>query len=157
MAAIIVIETFFHKEGVVTDWEQRLSGVGCRITTSRRAVANVLMQANAPLSPQEILRQAQGYHAQLGLVTVYRTLDLLTKLDLVRRIHCEDGCHGYLPASPGHHHAVICEHCGRAVEFPGGGDLDALVERVRRDTGYKVNDHLLQLAGVCPECQRSKA
>ena len=138
----------------MVEWEVCLSEAGYRITASRRAVMAVLIQDNAPLSPQEILEQARAVHAGLGLVTVYRTLNLLTDLDLVRRIHREDGCHGYVLASPGHHHAVICHNCGRAVEFTGKNDIDALIAQVERRTGYRVDDHLLQLSGLCPDCQR---
>jgi len=140
----------------MSEWEQDLVKAGCRITAPRRAVIQTLLEADGPLSPQEIREQAQAVHRKLGLVTVYRTLNLLTGLNLVRRVHREDGCHGYLPASPGHRHALICQDCGRAVEFPGGDDIHSLVERVEARTGYLVDDHLLQLFGQCPNCQEAK-
>ncbi|MDY7080174.1 MAG: Fur family transcriptional regulator [Chloroflexota bacterium] len=140
----------------MTEWEQSLTDAGCRITASRRAVMQVLAQADAPLSPYEIMRQAQAVHRKLGLVTVYRTLNLLAEMKLVRRIHLDDGCHGYLTASPGHRHALICQSCGRAVEFPGEDDLHTLIGRVEAGTGYRVDDHLLQLFGLCPSCQETE-
>jgi len=142
---------------MMTEWEQRLADTGRRVTASRRAVMQVLMKAKAPLPPQEILEQAQAVHRTLGLVTVYRTLNLLAKLKLVRRVHREGGCHGYLPASPGHRHALICQRCGRAVEFPGEDDLHELIGRVEARTGYRVDDHLLQLLGRCPDCREAEA
>jgi len=137
----------------MTEWESRLVAAGCRITSPRQAVMSALMGASAPLSPQEILVRARAAHRRLGLVTVYRTLNLLSELDLVRRIHRSDGCHGYLPASPGHRHALICQSCERSVEFPGEDDIHNLIERVEARTGYEVADHLLQLLGLCPDCQ----
>ena len=137
----------------MTDWEILLARSGCRITAPRRAVIQVLETAITPLQPQEILDAARLIHENLGLVTVYRTLNLLTELNLVRRVHRDDGCHGYFRASPGHHHAVICERCGAAVEFAGDDDLDRLVARVQSGTGYRIDDHLLQLYGICPDCQ----
>ena len=134
-------------------WEQCLADAGCRITVPRRAVMQVLQKASVPLSPREILEQGKQVYRGLGLVTVYRTVNLLAELNLVRRVHREDGCHGYLLASPGHRHALICQCCGRAVEFPGEDDLHALIERVEARTGYRVDDHLLQLLGLCPDCQ----
>ena len=134
-------------------WEQCLADAGCRITAPRRAVMQVLQKASVPLSPREILEQGKRVCRKLGLVTVYRTVNLLAELNLVRRVHREDGCHGYLLASPGHRHALICQCCGRAVEFPGEDDLHALIERVEAGTGYRVDDHLLQLLGLCPDCQ----
>jgi len=139
------------------EWEQCLADAGCRITASRRAVVQVLQEARAPLLPQEILEQGQRIHRKLGLVTVYRTLALLTQFDLVRRVHRENGCHGYVMASPGHRHHVVCQRCGSAVEFPGEDDIHVLIERVEAGTGYRVEDHLLQLFGLCPDCQEQKA
>jgi Fur family ferric uptake transcriptional regulator len=112
-----------------------------------------LQQAHAPVLPQEILEQGRRLHHKLGLVTVYRTLALLAELNLVRRIHRENGCHGYVLASPGHRHTLICQGCERAVEFPGEDDIHALIGRVEAETGYQVADHLLQLFGLCPQCQ----
>ena len=117
----------------------------------------VLLETEAPLSPQEIFERGGAIHPRLGLVTVYRTLVLLEELNLVRRIHRDDGCHGYLSSSPGHRHVLICSGCGRAVEFPGGDDLRVLIEQVETGTGYRVNDHLLQLFGLCPDCHEAGA
>ena len=139
------------------DWEASLTAAGYRITASRRAVIQTLTQTDIPLSPQEIFEQARKVHRRLGLVSVYRTLDLFSELDLVRRVHRQDGCHGYLLASPGHRHALICQRCGRAVEFPGEDDLHELIGRVEATTGYKVDDHLLQLFGLCPDCQSAES
>ena len=137
----------------MTEWESRLADAGCRITAPRQAIMGVLANAAAPLSPQEVMQQARQTHSKLGLVTVYRTLNVLSELDLVRRVHLDGGCHGYLPASPGHRHALICQGCARAVEFPGEDDIRALIERVEARTGYRVDHHLLQLLGLCPSCQ----
>ena len=138
----------------MSSWEQSLSVADCRITAPRRAVIQALLEAEAPLTPHDILARARATHRTLGLVTVYRTLSLLAELELVRRVHMEDGCHAYLSASPGHSHVVICQRCGRATEFPGGDDLVALKARVEAATGYSVDDHLLQFAGLCPGCQQ---
>jgi len=138
------------------EWEAKLTEAGYRITAARRAVMQVLLLATAPLSPQELHTRGRAIHPALGLVSVYRTLDLLEQLELVRRVHLDDGCHGYLLASPGHRHALLCRCCGQAVEFPGGEDLSALIAEVQRSTGYRVEDHLLQLIGLCPACQVQK-
>ncbi len=135
-------------------WEETLTQAGCRITLPRRVVMEVLVHTEMPLSPQEIFEQGKGLYLRLGLVTVYRTLELFEAFDLVRRVHREDGCHGYLLASPGHRHVVICQECGRAVEFAGQDDLEALVAQVESKTGYRVESHLLQLFGCCPDCRQ---
>jgi Fur family ferric uptake transcriptional regulator len=137
-------------------WEERLSGAGRRITAPRRAVMAVLQEADVPLSPQEICERGGAVHPTLGLTTVYRTVALLAQLGVVRRVHRSDGCHGYVATSPGHRHHVLCEMCGRAAEFPGSEDLTALIRQVERSTAFRVEAHLLQLFGMCPDCQRRR-
>ena len=135
-------------------WMAHLSEAGYRITTPRKAIAEALLDAEVPLSAHEVLARAQACHEQLGLVTVYRTLDLYEELGLVCRVHLKEGCHGYVATTPGHRHVLLCQRCGRSVEFAGGGDLDVLVADLERRTGYHVRDHLLQLFGLCPDCRR---
>jgi len=134
-------------------WEERLSDAGFRITASRRAVIQVLQEADAPLVPQDILERGGGLHPELGLTTVYRTVALLAELDLVRRVHWSDGCHAYVAASPGHRHHVVCRECGRSVEFPGSDEVAALIADVERATDYRIEEHLLQLFGICAACR----
>lgn len=134
------------------DWERRLAEAGYRLTAARRAVIQALVATKAPLSPQEVWQSGQSLQPALGLASVYRTLGLLEELSLVHRVHQDDGCHGYMPASPGHQHTIVCRSCGRAVEFPGSEDLEGLIAQVQQETGYRVEDHLLQLVGLCPVC-----
>jgi Fur family ferric uptake transcriptional regulator len=135
------------------DWEEQLSQAGWRITMPRRVVMRVLERAARPLSPQEIHARGRRLHRSLGLVSVYRALMVLERAGLVRRVHREDRCDGYVLASPGHHHLLVCRRCGRAVEFPGAEDLSGLIAQVEQRTGFRVEDHLLQLVGLCGPCR----
>ena len=134
-------------------WEEQLSRAGWRITRPRRVVMRVLERAARPLSPQEIHARGRRLHRSLGLVSVYRALMVLERARLVRRVHREDRCDGYVLASPGHHHLLVCRRCGRAVEFPGAEDLSGLIAQVEQRTGFRVEDHLLQLVGLCAPCR----
>ena len=129
-----------------------LAGAGYRITQPRLAVIRALLEDDGHLNPAEVRARACTYHPGVGLVTVYRTLDLLGQMGFVRRIHAEDGCHGYAAASHGHRHHLVCRSCGATVEFEGC-DLSPFLERVSRETGYAIDDHLLELVGVCSTCQ----
>jgi Fur family ferric uptake transcriptional regulator len=87
------------------------------------------------------------------LVTVYRTLALLSALGYVRRVHREDGCQGYARTELAHSHHLICRGCDQVVEFPGFESLSALIEPIERKTGFAIDDHVLELLGLCPACQ----
>jgi Fur family ferric uptake transcriptional regulator len=130
----------------------RLSEAGYRITQPRRAVIRVLLEDEGHLSPLEVHERARAYCPTVGLVTVYRSLDLLTEMGFARRIHTDDRCHGYTSTSLGHCHHLVCRHCGATVEFEGC-DLSAFLGRVSQETGYTVEDHLLELVGLCSACQ----
>lgn len=132
---------------------QRLSRAGYRITQPRRAVIRSLLEDERYSSPAEVHQRAVRHCPTVGLVTVYRTLDLLSELGFVRRIHSEDGCHGYAATNHGHRHHLICRQCGAAVEFEGC-DLSPFLARLSQETGYAIEDHLLELVGICATCQQ---
>jgi Fur family ferric uptake transcriptional regulator len=129
-----------------------LSAKGLRLTAPRRAVVEVVGGMRYSLTPREIHARARKRHSRLGLVTVYRTLEILVEAGVVCRIHREDGCHRYAPAPTAHSHHLICPGCNQVMEFDGC-DLDALLRRVARQTGYRIEGHWLELFGLCPRCQ----
>ena len=132
---------------------QQLSQVGYRITQPRRAVVRALLEDSGYASPAEIHVRARPHCPTVGLVTVYRTLDLLTEMGFVRRIHAEDGCHSYAATNHGHRHHLVCRQCGTAVEFEGC-DLSPFLSSLSQATGYVIEDHLLELTGLCANCQK---
>ncbi len=133
---------------------EALAARGYKLTQPRRAVLHVVAEAAASLSPAEIHARAQALYAQTGLVTVYRTLEVLVACGLMRKVHQAHGCHSYALASAGHAHHIICAKCHAVVEFDGC-DLTALVKRVQRHTGYTIEEHWLELFGVCPVCRKA--
>jgi Fur family ferric uptake transcriptional regulator len=135
---------------------ERLAGCGLRVTRARRAVVRALLESEGALTPAQACECARRHWPRIGLVTAYRTLELLAQLGLARRVHAADGCHGYTRASAGHHHNLICQRCGRVVEFEGC-DLSALEQRVASETGFAIHTHILELTGVCPLCQNTDA
>jgi len=136
--------------------QEKLNNKGLRLTNPRREVVAILNKAAKPLTPQAIYQNSIERKSDIGLVSVYRTLELLSDLNLVRRVHGHDGCHGYVLASPGHHHHLICRKCGKAVEFSGSADLSEFVAKIQSETDYKIDEHILQLYGICPKCQKSR-
>jgi len=140
--------------GPAAAWATHLQARGYRLTAPRRAVLQVLAEAGASLSPAQILELARRHYPRTGLVTVYRTLGVLTECGAVRKVHQHNGCHSYALASEGHAHHVICEKCHAVAEFEGC-DLETLFKAVQRRTGYKVESHWLELFGLCPDCRRT--
>ena len=128
-----------------------LRGAGYRLTQPRLAVLQVLRESDEQLSPHEIHRRGKAIYDRLGLVTVYRTLEILDDLGIARRVHTKGHCRGYARAGADQHHQV-CRCCGQVVEFPCEG-MESLVADIRQRTGFAVEEHLLELTGLCPDCQ----
>jgi Fe2+ or Zn2+ uptake regulation protein len=136
-------------------WFNLMEQNGGRLTAPRKAIVELLVSSNHALGPIEIYDLVRRQNPNVGLVTVYRTLELLTRLGLVERIHLPDGCHMILRAARGHEHAVLCTGCGRAEYFPGE-DISDWIERVSRESGFSIQSHWLQLQGLCRDCQKVK-
>lgn len=125
---------------------------GHRLTGPRMAVIEVLSEAESWLSPEVVQARANVQCPGIGLVTVYRTLGLLSDLGYVSRVHGEDGCHGYALAGAGHGHHIVCRLCRKVVDF-ADCDLEPLLQRMELETGFTIENHVLELVGLCPACQ----
>jgi Fur family transcriptional regulator, ferric uptake regulator len=133
---------------------QALRQAGYRLTQPRLAVLRVLELSGEELSPLGIYERGRAIYDRLGLVTVYRTLEILDELGVARRVHTHGRCRGYARAE-GDQHYLVCRRCGTITGFPCEG-LDPLIANVQGRTGYTVDAHLLELTGLCPECQRAR-
>jgi Fe2+ or Zn2+ uptake regulation protein len=136
--------------------ERRLAERGLRLTPQRRAVVDVLLRSHRCLSAAQVHEAARRQSRELGLMTVYRTLDILAGMGIVRRIHGSDRCEAFVSALEHHGHAVVCTSCGRASEFTQC-HLDAIVAAAASETGFTIADHFLQFSGVCGDCRAAAA
>ena len=133
-------------------WLTQLQENGYRLTEARRAVVELVANTRRSLTPLEVYDMARAQYPALGLVTVYRTLEKLEELHLVQRVHQPQGCQAFIAASQNHEHLLLCQNCGN-VTFFEGDDLDTLIQSLARKTGYRIQEHWLQLFGLCKSCK----
>ncbi len=133
-------------------WLTCLQSEGYRLTMPIRVIVEILCRSNCILGPLDLFDLGRKAYPQMGLVTVYRTLEKLEQLGLVQRVHQANNCHGYLRAAHGHEHILLCTRCGR-VEYFAGDDLNGLFEKVAQKSKFKIEEHWLQLHGLCENCQ----
>ena len=133
-------------------WRSRLKTSGYKLTGPRYYVVEILAHSDKALTALEIFNQAGLHYPTIGLVSVYRTLEKLEHLGLIQRVHSRENCHAYIAAPDGHEHLLICRSCGK-VSFFQGDDLNTLVDGVEKESGYQVQEHWLQLIGICDDCQ----
>jgi Fur family ferric uptake transcriptional regulator len=134
------------------NWLTALSENGYRLTGSRRAVVEIVAASPRALTPLEVFDLARNTYPDLGLVTVYRTLEKLEELHLIQRVHQPKGCQAFVTASQGHQHLLLCQKCG-TVTFFEGDDLENLFSAIAGRTGYQIQLHWLQLFGLCKDCR----
>ena len=123
-----------------------------KLTPQRLAVLDVISDSHDSLTPQAIFKRVKKKCPAIGLVTVYRTLEILADLHLVCRLHGDEDCRSYLMRRPtGHHHHIVCSSCGQVIDFTGC-NLDKLEKRISQQTGFKILAHLLEFSGLCRTC-----
>jgi Fur family ferric uptake transcriptional regulator len=141
----------------IEEWLDCLQSNGYRLTAPRKAIVETIATSTRVLNPFEVFELARSRYPKIGLVTVYRTIDKLEELDLIQRVHQPSGCQAFVSAFSGHQHLIICQSCGQVDFFSGETDkMGTLMADIGETSGYKINDHWLQLFGFCPDCQLKK-
>lgn len=135
--------------------QSELSRTGHRSGGARQEVMSLLAEQHCCLSATQIHDRLRADDRGVGLASVYRALDVLAQLKLVRKIDV-DGTACYEPADPSgeHHHHAICERCGRLAPFEDA-QLEQLIETIGRRLGYDIGGHDVVLRGECPDCNRA--
>jgi len=127
---------------------------GYRLTPQRHIVLKAIAASQDSLTPAAIYELVRKDHPKIGLVTVYRVINLLAELQLICQVSTGSYSKSYLMRRPtGHHHHLVCSQCGRAMDF-SDCDLSGLGQRIAQETGFKIEGHLLELYGSCPNCRK---
>jgi Fur family ferric uptake transcriptional regulator len=139
-------------------FEQALKERGLKSTSQRDDIARVFFGADRHLSVEEVYRAVKKVNPRVGYATVYRTLRLLKECGLAAERHFDDGQARYEAAEEEaqHHDHIICERCGKIVEF-ASQELERLQERIGRFLGFVIDRHRMELYGICADCREGKA
>ena len=124
---------------------------GYRLTEPRRAHARLVAAREGHFTASELVADARRNRTGVGRATVFRTLEVLEELGTVERLDLPSGDHAYVVCRRSHHHHLVCSQCGRSQEIDDAG-LRVVVGEIARRTGYRVDEHRLELFGVCPAC-----
>jgi len=139
-----------------------LRGCGRRLTEPRELVLNIVDKSDAHLSAEDVFRAVRKVNRGIGLTTVYRTLDLLVKMNLLSRYDFGDGRARYErirgTKEENHHHHLVCTSCNRVVNYRDF--IDEEVELLKKTEkglsakfNFKIKDHLIQYYGLCEKCR----
>lgn len=139
-----------HAPAAEPDLAERLRSRGLRMTAQRDHVLAAVRELGHA-TPEEINDAVPG----VDLTTVYRTLELLEELGMVRHAHLHHGAPSYRPAEDDHIH-VVCHVCGSVVDVPA--DLvNALEDRLQKDQGFRLDRSHFTVFGRCRNCLQPEA
>lgn len=149
---------FFGMAQTIKDVMRKLQEKDYKLTPQRQLVAQVLLtNTGEHLSAEEIYQSVKDLNPEIGLATVYRTLELLSELEILQKIDFGDGRARYeFREEAHHHHHLICTTCGKVEEF-GEDLLDSLEAQVSQQSGFRVTDHQVKFYGYCKDCQEKAA
>ncbi len=141
----------------IKDITETLQVGGYKLTSQRKAILNVIIEnQDDHLSCDEIYSMVREKHPDLGIATVYRTLQLFEKLEIVYRLNFDDGCSRYELTSDSkehHHHHLICLDCGKVIEVKLDL-LDTLEEEIEKEEHFTIVDHNVKFYGYCNDCKK---
>lgn len=131
---------------------RRLHGSGCKATPQRMSILQAIDGMPSQFTPQELYEHLQQTHPDIGLVTVYRTLKLLTQSGMVCRMAQNGRAQSYASHPQEHHHHLVCTGCNKVVDI-AACSLKNMEKQLARETGFAISDHHLEFTGLCRRCQ----
>lgn len=142
--------------------KQVLKEHGLKVTTQRIAILKIFREySQCHLTVEEIYDYVKKDYPDIGLATVYRTVQLLSELELIDKINLDDGYVRYeIGVMDGHkshhHHHMICLKCGTVFAFEEDM-LDSLEAHIMESQGFAVVNHEVKLFGYCITCREKNS
>jgi len=136
------------------EFEEVMQAAGVRVTRQRRRFWEWASEQKRGFTISRALSAMK--RLGIGQATVYRNTATLERLGLLRRIGNGNRSERlYCCSQPGQHHSIVCASCGLVKEFDTCG-WALLKELLRLQTGFEVQDHYMEVRGICPQCQVTK-
>ena len=147
-----------HQLFGLEDLRGKLSERGYKMTPQRKEILRIFVEHSDyhHMSAEDVYGILREKDSEIGLATVYRALDLLSKLGILVQIELGDGCTRYElnTADPNvhHHHHLICVKCKKVIEFDEDL-LDKLEATIAKKSGFQILNHEVKFFGYCKDCR----
>lgn len=130
-----------------------LEDQGQKVTEARFKVLEVFLSIERHLTAEELYREVALVYPGLGQATVFRTIKLLVAAGLAREARSDSGGRQYEHAfKHKHHDHLVCQACGKVVEF-SSPELERAQDQVYRSHGFTPLGHRMELYGLCSACK----
>ena len=137
--------------------KENLKQKGYKLTPQRRAIVDVIIEKEGEhLTAEEIYDEVKKICPDIGLATVYRTMQLLDEIGAISKLNLDDGCIRYeidLDNEGHNHHHLVCKNCGKII----GVEEDLLKDiemKIQENYKFHVVNHDLKFDGYCEDCYR---
>ena len=141
-----------------------LHEAGYRCTDQRRRVLDVLRSSHDHPTAEDIYTRLRSRGERVCIGTIYRTVELLEKIGLVRKINLGDRNRYELVKSRSdmkHHYHLVCEKCGKIMDISRdilaahAKSLEELVTEIGEVSGFQISGHQFRIFGTCRNCRSS--
>ncbi len=145
------------REELREKFHRRLAAHDCKLTRQRKDILEVIIsEPHSHFNAEELYEKVQQMNPEVGLATIYRTLDLFCDLEIIHRLDFDTSYKSYeLNVEDQHHHHLICLQCGTITEFK-----DSVLEKFEQDLekthNFDIVDHHIKFYGYCEECSSNK-
>ncbi|MFA5033762.1 MAG: transcriptional repressor [bacterium] len=142
--------------------EEKVRSKGCRLTVPRRIIFDILNSTSKHLSAEDIYFIIHKKNPNIGLTTIYRTLDMLVKIGTLNKFDFGDGHSRYELVgglNKQHHHHLICTKCSKILDYTDFIEeeiklVKATEEELSRKYKFEIKDHVFQFYGICDRCNK---
>ncbi len=143
-----------HVDREIARFHDFLQQQGQKLTSERTALVREIFSIHYHFEADELLFKMKEKNVKISRATVYRTLELLVKSGMVRRVHLgEDHYHYEHVTGNSHHDHLICTTCGGVIEFHDEV-LEARQREICEKKKFTPTFHNLQILGVCDSCRK---
>lgn len=143
--------------GEIERLKNNLKEKGYKLTPQRRAIVDIIIRnEGSHLTTEELYDLVKVECPEIGLATVYRTVQLLEELGVVSKLDLNDGCYRYELVHEDenhHHHHLICSNCGKLIEVQGDL-LEGLEHEIESKYDFRIKNHSVKFYGICSECSK---
>jgi len=140
------------------DFEQlkeKMKEKGCKLTPQRRSVLDTIIENEGRhLSAEEIYELVKRKCPEIGLATVYRTMQMFEEIGIVYKQNFEDGRSRYeICSGDDHqHHHLVCQVCNKVIEV-NEDLLEQLEEQISKKYNFTITNHTVKFIGFCNDCK----
>lgn len=140
----------------------RFKRQGLRMTLPRQVILQTLDEASKYMTAEEVFMEVHKDYPQIGLATVYRTLNLLAEMGLVTKFEFGEGKARYELTERGqkekHHHLLVCSNCYRVIKYHDFSDEEKslyqeIENALEKTYDFRIKRHVVQYYGLCSDCR----